>query len=70
MNAGDIRALSASDLKKRIDDTYKELFNLRFRHGTRQLENTTELNKVRKDIARLKTIQRERELQASVTGKA
>lgn len=57
-----IKALSANELSKQLDDTYQELFNLRFRHATRQLSNYSELRKVKKRIAVMKTIMREREL--------
>jgi large subunit ribosomal protein L29 len=57
-----IKALSANELSKQLDDAYQELFNLRFRHATRQLSNYSELRKVKKRIAVMKTIMREREL--------
>ena len=57
-----IRALSTDELAKQLDDAYQELFNLRFRHATRQLANYSEIPKVRKKIAVMKTIVREREL--------
>lgn len=57
-----IRALSTDELAKQLDDAYQELFNLRFRHATRQLANYSEIPKVRKKIAVMKTIMREREL--------
>jgi large subunit ribosomal protein L29 len=57
-----IRALKPKELAKQLDDAHQELFNLRFRHSTRQLANYSELHKVRKKIARIKTIMREREL--------
>ena len=56
-----IRALKPKELAKQLDDAHQELFNLRFRHSTRQLANYSELRKVRKKIARIKTIIRERE---------
>ena len=62
MKVGEIRALSSEELKKQLDDSYRELFNLRFRLATRQLTNYNELRNVRKRIARIKTILREREL--------
>ena len=62
MKATTIRGLDAEELKKQLDDAYQELFNLRFRHATRQLTNYSELGKVRKKIAQMKTIIREREL--------
>jgi len=62
MRVDKIRALSTDELAKQLDDAYQELFNLRFRHATRQLANYSELPKVRKKIAVMKTIMREREL--------
>lgn len=62
MRISDIRALSSEELKKQLDDSYRELFNLRFRLATRQLTNYNEIRNVRKRIARIKTILREREL--------
>jgi len=57
-----IRALKPKELSKQLDEAYQELFNLRFRHSTRQLANYSELYKVRRKIARIKTIMREKEL--------
>lgn len=62
MKADKIRALSTQELAKQLDDAYQELFNLRFRHATRQLANYSEIPKVRKKIAVMKTIMHEREL--------
>ena len=56
-----MRSLSPEELAKQIDESYRELFNLRFRLATRQLTNYNEIRNVRKRIARLKTIVRERE---------
>ena len=64
MKAADIRALSDADLAKRLDELQQELFNLRFQFTTRQLENYKRLEAVRRDIARVRTIMRERELEA------
>jgi large subunit ribosomal protein L29 len=50
-------------LKAQLNDYYKELFNLRFQKATGRLTNTARYGQVRKDIARIKTIMRERELQ-------
>jgi len=58
----EIRALSSEELKKQLDESHRELLNLRFRLATRQLVNHHEIHNVRKRIARLKTILREREL--------
>jgi large subunit ribosomal protein L29 len=57
----EMRSLSPEELAKQIDESYRELFNLRFRLATRQLTNYNEIGNVRKRIARLKTIMRERE---------
>lgn len=62
MRIQEIRALSSEELAKKLEEAYGELFNLRFRLATKQLANTSELKKVRKKIARFKTILREREL--------
>jgi len=58
----EIRALSDAELAKRLEEAHEELFNLRFRLATRQLVNHREPPKVRRQIARLKTLIREREL--------
>ena len=62
MKPEEIRALANEELLKRLEESRQELFNLRFRLATRQLVNHRQLHKVEKDIARLKTILREREL--------
>lgn len=62
MRIQEIRTLSSEELKKRLDDSYRELLNLRFRLVTRQLTNPNEIRNVRKKIARIKTVLREREL--------
>jgi large subunit ribosomal protein L29 len=58
----EFRELSTSDLTKQLEETHQELFNLRFRVATKQLVNHRELRRVKKKIARLKTILTEREL--------
>jgi len=58
----EIRSLTDAELTKRLEEAHQELFNVRFRVATRQLANHRELPKVRKRIARIKTIQREREI--------
>lgn len=62
MRVDKIRALNTDELARQLDDAYQELFNLRFRHATRQLANYSEMPKVKKKIAVMKTIMREREL--------
>jgi len=64
MNAQQMRELSEAELLHNLDELYQEQFNLRFRMSTRQLENTSRVKQVRREIARVKTLLRERELQA------
>jgi len=62
LKASEIRALSDEEVLKQLEEAHEELFNLRFRLATRQLGNHREIPRVRKQISRLKTILREREL--------
>ena len=62
MKLEEIRALSDKELDKQLEEAHQELFNLRFRLATKQLVNHREIPRVKKTIARLKTIIREREL--------
>ena len=55
MKAAEARELDIEELERRIADTRRELFNLRFQHATGQLENTGQLKEVRRNIARLLT---------------
>ena len=59
----EVRELDVEELKRRVSETRRELFNLRFQHATGQLENTGQLKEVRKNIARLLTVlnQKQRE---------
>ncbi|MFZ8912447.1 MAG: 50S ribosomal protein L29 [Burkholderiaceae bacterium] len=60
MNNAELRTKSAEDLGKELNELLKAHFNLRMQHGTQQLSNTSQLGRVRRDIARVKTIIRER----------
>ena len=62
MRIHEIRAMGTEELKKQLDDSYRELLNLRFRLATRQLVNQHEIRNVKKRVARIKTVMREREL--------
>ena len=64
MKPGELRALSPSDLNGKLGEFRQELFNLRFQHATAQLENTQRLMEVKKIIARILTILREKEMGA------
>ena len=57
-----LRDLSTAELEKKVVDLKEELFNLRFQMATGQLENPMRIKELRKDIARAKTILREREI--------
>ncbi len=61
----DIRALDDSDLVTRLDEARQELFNLRFQLVTGQLDNSARMGMVRREIARISTILREREIEAA-----
>ncbi len=64
MKAETLRELSTEELNKKVIDLKEELFNLRFQMATGQLENPMQLKQVKKDIARAKTVIREREIAA------
>ena len=57
----EIRGLSVEDLNKKLNDLKKDLFMLRMQHSTNQLDNPLQIAAVKKDIARIKTIIREKE---------
>ncbi len=59
MKASEIRELSAEDVDRKVAEARQELFNLRFQHATGALENTSRLTGVRRELARLLTIQGE-----------
>ena len=60
MKASELRAKSPEDLQKELLELRKAQFGLRMQVATQQLTNTSQLGKVRKDIARIKTVQREK----------
>lgn len=64
MKAAEIRELSAEDLQVKLKEVKAELFNLRFQMATSQLDNTARVKQVKKDIARIMTEMRARELSA------
>lgn len=63
MKATEIRDMSLEEMKQKASDVEQELFNLRFQHGTGQLENTAKLKQIKRDVAKLKTIIRQTESQ-------
>ncbi|MFW6264520.1 MAG: 50S ribosomal protein L29 [Bacillota bacterium] len=62
MRADELRDLTDVELEQKLKEFKEELFNLRFQHATAQLNNPMRIKEVKKDIARLKTVLREREL--------
>ena len=62
MKASDIRKMSAQEIDKKLLELKDELFKLRFQQAINQLENPMRINAVKKDIARIKTVQRDIEL--------
>jgi large subunit ribosomal protein L29 len=64
MKAAELRELNDAELANRLREFREELFNLRFQNATGQLDNSTRVGEVRKDIARCETLLREREIVA------
>ena len=60
MTATDIRDMTDAEIRERIEEIQEELFKLRFRSATQALENPTLIRTLRRDLARLKTVQTER----------
>jgi len=64
MKALDLRELDTPELTEKLDEAKEELFNLRFQIATNQLDNTSRLRQVRREVARINTIIREHEIAA------
>ena len=62
MKASEIKDLSMEEMLRKLDDLKGELFNLRFQHETGQLENSQKMKQTKRDIARVKTIIKQSEL--------
>ena len=62
MKASEIRKLSAAEMDAKLAELKKELFNLRFQQAVNKLSNPMRISAVKKDIARIKTVQRDMEL--------
>ena len=63
MMALDLRNMTSDELRHELDNMYEELFNLRFQLSTNQLTNHNRVRQVKRDIARAKSVLREREIQ-------
>lgn len=68
MKINDIKTLSIGELNARLKELNSELFNLRFSHATRNLANPMQIREVKKEIARVKTVIREKEIAAAANG--
>ena len=66
MKAQDIHGMTNDELQVKLAELKDELFNLRFRHAANELENPNVMNSTKKDIARIKTEIRAREIKANV----
>ncbi len=66
MKASEIKEMSESELQKKLKDLKEELFQLRFQLAINQLDNPMRVKAVKKDIARAKTVLRQREIENSV----
>jgi len=64
MTASEIRAMRTEEIQAKIDENHKAIFNLRFQAASGQLEDFNRVTAMRRDIARMKTVLRERELAA------
>ena len=64
MKANEIREMTVEELTNKLADLKKDLFNLRLQHATNQLDNPMQITVVKRDIARVNTVLRERELAA------
>jgi large subunit ribosomal protein L29 len=64
MKALELRELDASELAEKLDEAKEELFNLRFQMATNQLDNTSRLREIRREVARISTVIREQEIAA------
>ena len=62
MKAAEIRELTVDELTAKLESLKKDLFNLRLQHATNQLENPSKISEVKRDIARVNTVLRERVL--------
>ena len=68
MKARDVRSLTLEEAQTRLDEAYQELFNLRRELALGRLEDHNRITAVKRDVARIKTVLRERELSAELVG--
>ena len=68
-NVGELRRLNDAELQKQLDELYQEQFNLRFQNASGQVKDMNRFKQVRRQIARIKSLQRERQLAGVVVKK-
>lgn len=66
MNAAEIRALTDDELEQAVESAREEMFNLRMQQSIGQISDTSRMRQVRRDMARLRTVRREREIWAVI----
>ena len=69
-SATDLRGLDETELLQRVDEARRELFGLRFRHATGELENTAALHTAKRELARALTVAKQRDIDVPETTKA
>ena len=69
-NARELRDMDEDELDRQLSEAKEELFNLRFQHVTGQLDNYARLSQVKKDVARINTVLRHREIEAAEAAEA
>lgn len=68
MDTSELRDLNHEELTQRLSETKEELFNLRFQNVTGQLDNYKRLGQLKKDVAKIRTVLRQRELESAEAG--
>jgi large subunit ribosomal protein L29 len=70
INTKELRELPVEEIQQKLEETKEELFNLRFQNATGQLDNYKRIGDLRKDVARIKTVLRQQELETHEAGEA
>ena len=70
INTKELRELPVDEVKQKLEETKEELFNLRFQNATGQLDNYKRIGDLRRDVARIKTVLRQQELESHEAGEA
>ena len=70
LKVSEIKELGRAEIERKLEETKEELFNLRFQNATGQLDNYKRITELRRDVARIKTILRDKEIQAAEAAEA